>query len=169
MMNLRHFSCLVTACALPLAGCAAPEGYPTLAIRDSERVSSTFEAPPSPIYTPASLAGATLAELGELVESARTAHARFLSQAGETRAPVANAAGAERGSLGWSAAQAAIANLESTRADALIALADIDRLYVAAALEGEEMAQIEAARDEVEALVDAENRMVAEMLTTLGS
>lgn len=168
-MKLHQFSWLAMAGTALLTGCAAPEGYPSLAIRDSERVSGTFETPTSPIYTPPATAPATLAELGALADSARAAHARFLVQVDETRGPVANAAGAETGSLGWSAAQVAVARLESTRADALVALADIDRLYVAAAIEGEEMARLESVRSEISALVDQENSLLADLLATLGN
>ncbi len=168
-MNLRLFPLLALACALPLAACAAPEGYPSLAVRDSERVSGSFDAPSSPAFIPTATAPATIAELGELAEMAREAHASFLAQAGEARRPVANAAGAARGSLEWSAAQVAIARLESTRSNALVALADIDRLYVAAALEGGELERLAAARDEVAALVEQEERLLTEMLATLGS
>lgn len=168
-MNSRQFPSLAIACAVSLAGCAAAEGYPSLAVRDSERVSGAFEAPPAAIYTPAPPEAATIAQLDELALSARSAHASFLSQAGEARTPVRSAAGAPVGSLEWSAAQVAIARLESTRSNALVALADIDRLYVAAALEGGDLSRLEEARAEVAALVEQEERLLTEMLATLGS
>jgi hypothetical protein len=42
----------------------------------------------------------------------------------------------------------------------MIALAELDRLYVDAELEGGDLTPIAAVRDEVSALIDAENRTV---------
>ncbi len=168
-MKLNLFPCLATASTLLLVGCAAPDGYPSLAIRDSERMSGNFQTPPSPIFTPTAPTPATIAELGTLAESAHAAHTRFLAQVAETRVSVIDAVGEESGSLSWSAAQVAIARLESTRADALVALADIDRLYVTAALDGNELLQLEVTRGDISALVDEQNRLLSDLFAALGN
>ncbi len=152
-----------------LAACATPEGYPDLGLREAERVTGTLSVPETPPFTPAPAAPATLAQLDELVESARSAHADFLSAAGEARGPVNAARGAAIGSEEWSVAQVAVADLESLRSQAMIALADIDRIYLSAATQGGEIARIESARAEVAGLVDEENRLVEALLAAFDS
>lgn len=165
----RPLPFLALAFTLSLGACAAPEGYPSLSTRDSERVSGAMQAPQTPAFTPAPPAPATLESLGDLAVSAREAHDRFLAAAGQTRAPVSAAAGSEIGSIGWSAAQAEIAALDSIRNGSVIALADIDRLYVESALSGADLAELEAVRDEIGALVEDQDQLIASMLATLAS
>lgn len=168
-MKSHAFTPAAMATTLLLAACATPQDYPSLAVRDSERVSGSFAVPPAPAFTPAPPSGETLAQLGELAASARAAHQRFLAAADETRGPVQQAAGAQIGSLEWSRAQAAIAALQATRGDAIIALADIDRLYVTAAVEGNELDAVGQARGEVAGMVEAQDELLAAMLGTVGS
>lgn len=116
---------LVAACAS-----TGSTGYPSLATRPGERVSGTAEpvAPPAP--PPAT--AATGSRIAQLRSQARAAHARF----GERRASAATlsaaAQGAAVGSEAWSVAQVALASLEAARSEAVIALADLDSLYVTA-------------------------------------
>ena len=160
---LRHALFAPLAASL-LAGCAAaPEGaYPSLAIRDVERVSGTLE-PPAVTYVPPAPPSGTLNELDALVSRAQTAHGRFVEQAPALRSRVASANGAPVGSEGWAQAQVALAELETIRSEAMIALADLDRLYVEAATEGQSLAEVASARDEVIALVEQEDAVIAEL------
>ncbi len=150
-----------------LAGCAAPqEDYPSLAVRDIERVSGTMEvAPPPP--PPAVQPPATLERLDELVADARSAHAQFLAAAPAARNSARAARGAATGSDNWGRAQVAIADLEARRSSAMIALADLDRLYVNAASSAEDLTPIVAARDEIGALVDEQNSVIDSLLGEL--
>lgn len=152
-----------------LGGCATPEAYPSLSIRDSERVTGTMEVPASPAFIPAPTAPATIEQLDSLAASARAAHQRFLVAAAEARASISAARGSEIGSDSWGSAQVLLANLESIRSDAMIALADIDRLFVDAAIEGGEVARIGAARDEIVSQVDDQSSTIAAMLQSIGS
>ncbi|MGB3166888.1 MAG: hypothetical protein WBA68_08955, partial [Alteraurantiacibacter sp.] len=63
---------------LPLLGaCAAPaQEYPSLAIRDGERLVGRYMPTP---YVPPPPADSTLAEAGTLADRARAAHARFVA------------------------------------------------------------------------------------------
>ncbi|GAA0275301.1 hypothetical protein GCM10009127_14860 [Alteraurantiacibacter aestuarii] len=153
--------------SLLAAGCATPQEYPSLAVRDMERFSGSML--PAPVFTPAPTAPATLAQLASLTETARTAHAGFLTAVQTARSRVQPARGAAVGSESWSVAQVALADLESKRSNALIALADIDRLYVDAAVEGGEIARIGAARDDISALVDEQNQLIAGLVDSLNS
>ena len=170
-MTGPRFKSLPLIALLALAACSTPDAgeYPSLAIREGERVSGTLAPPEPPAFVPDPVAPATLAELDSLVESARAAHGRFLAAEPEVRRPVAAARGASLGSENYAVASVAIARLETLRSEAMIALADIDRLYVVAATQEGAIERIGAARDEVEGLVQQETATIEGMLATIGS
>ena len=144
-----------------LAGCAtAAEEYPSLDIRDAERVSGTLEPVASAPYVPPPTPAAVRDRLGQLAAQAASAHQAFLAEAPAARSAVAAASGAEPGSDSWAAASVALAGIESTRSRAMIALADLDRLMVDAALEGAELERIVAVRNTVTAQVEEQNRTI---------
>lgn len=165
--KLLSFPLATMAIAALLAGCAAPRAdYPSLAVRDSERVSGTMEvAPPPP--PPAAQPPATLDQLDELVAHARSAHEQFLAAAPDARDSAQAASEAEPGSEDWGRAQIAIADLEARRSVAMIALADLDRLYVNASSSAEDLTPIVTARDEIGALVDQQNAVIDSLLGEL--
>ena len=113
-----------------LAACASTGStrYPSLATRPGERVSGTAEPVPAPAPPPAT--AATRSRIAQLRAQAQAAHARF----GERRASAATLSAAAQGSAvgseAWSVAQVALASLETARSEAMIALADLDSLYV---------------------------------------
>jgi len=153
---------LLTALLVLASGCAAPVGeYPSLAVRDVERVSGTIAVPDAaPLPSPAA---ATLGQVGPLADQARNAHTAFLAAASTARAQVQSASGAAVGSERWSVAQVVLAKLGAERTQTMIALADVDRLFVDAATAGESTLAIEPVRDEIAALV-AEQDAVLESL-----
>ncbi|MFC3102229.1 hypothetical protein [Altererythrobacter lauratis] len=168
-MMHRHDK-LITASAalfLLLGGCARSEGYPSLSIRDSERVTGVIDAAAA-AFTPAPATPATLAQLDTLAASARAAHQRFLAAQPTTERLVAGARGSAAGTEGWARAQVAIANLESLRSDTMIALADIDRLHVDAHTGGGDIAETGAALAEINTLVDQQDAVIAALLGQLG-
>ncbi len=143
-----------------LAACAAPEGeYPSLDLRPAERVGGTFEPVPAP-YVPPPTPTAVLGRLEQLAADAASVHRAFLAEAPAARSAVAAASGAEMGSDGWARASVAVAELESSRSRAMIALADLDRLMVDAAVEGGELERIVAVRNTVTAQVDEQNATI---------
>ena len=151
-----------------LAGCAtAGEEYPSLAIRDAERVSGTLEpAAPEP-YVPPPTPAAVLDRIDQLAADAAGAHRAFLAEAPAARSAVSAASGAEFGSDGWARASVAVAGLEGTRSRAMIALADLDRLMVDAAVGGGELERIVAIRDTVTAQVNEQNATIEGLLRSL--
>ena len=166
-MTARLLSCLLAP--LVLGACAAPRHeYPSLAIRDVERVSGQMEAAP-PTYVPPPLTAAAGDELEALAEQANAAHQTFLAEVAAARQQVAAARGAERGSDGWARAQVVIAALESARSRAMIALADLDRIYVAAALEGTELTRIAAVQQQVSAQVAQQDAAIGALIGDAGS
>ncbi|HEY6814607.1 MAG TPA: hypothetical protein VI168_03615 [Croceibacterium sp.] len=147
-----------------LGACTTPsEEYPSLALRDAERVAGTLQpAEPAP-YVPPATPAAVLGRLEQLGAEAASAHQAFLAEAPQARSTVAAARGAEPGAESWARAQVALAGLETSRSKAMIALADLDRLYVDAAVEGEELDRIGAVRDRVAAQVEEQNATIGSL------
>jgi len=154
---------------VPLLGaCATPaEDYPSLAIRDAERVSGTLQPAPATPYVPPPTPATVLGQLDRLAADAASAHRIFLGEAPAARSTVAAARGAEFGSDGWARASVALAGLESARSRAMIALADLDRLMVDAAVQGGELERIVAVRDTVIAQVDEQNATIEGLARSL--
>jgi hypothetical protein len=151
-----------------LAGCATPsEEYPSLALRDAERVTGSFEpAAPAP-YVPPPTPAAVLGRLDQLAVDAASAHRDFLAEAPAASRTIEAASGAEFGSDAWAAGSVALAGLESSRSKAMIALADLDRLMVDAGIEGGELVRIVAVRDTVTAQVNEENATIETLARNL--
>ena len=150
-----------------MAACptAQAHAYPSLAIRPGERVSGTAE--PVPASAPPPATAATGSRTAQLRAQARAAHARF----GERRASAAllsaAARGASVGSEAWSVAQIALASLEVARSEAMIALADLDSLYVTAKINAAptdgsgDVDAVGAARADVMAMIGEEDATLA--------
>ena len=144
-----------------LAACATPaEEYPSLDIRPAERASGTFEPVAPTPYVPPATPAAVVDRLGQLAADAASAHQAFLAEAPAARSTIAAASGAEFGSDSWARASVALAGLEGTRSRAMIALADLDRLMVDAAVEGTELERIVAVRNTVTTQVDEQNATI---------
>ena len=151
---------LVAACAS-----TAATTYPSLAIRPGERVTGTANpvAPPAPPPATAQ----TGSRLSQLRAQARAADGRFAERKASATALSAAARGAAVGSEAWSIAQIALASLEAARSEAMIALADLDSLYVTAKIEAVptqgsgDVDAIGGVRDEVIGLVGEEDATLA--------
>ncbi|HVR91356.1 MAG TPA: hypothetical protein VHG29_09725 [Novosphingobium sp.] len=157
----------LTGAAL-LSACADDAGgYPSLARRPAERVSGTSEVVPAVPVTPPLPAAPPSAELSAklagLVQQAGVAHRRFTSREAHARGLVSAAAGAAVASESWAVATVALADLESARSDAMIALADLDQLYAAQRIEGADAVATGAAREAVIALVAQEDLVLASL------
>jgi len=152
-----------------VAGCAgAPSSdYPSLAIRDVERATGTLAPPPAPPPPPAPLAPEAAEELGRLQAQAAQAHARFLAAAPGARGTVSAAAGADPGAESWARAQVALAGLEAIRSQAMVPMADLDRLFVDTATSGGTLEPIAGVREEVAALIEEEDALIASLAAGL--
>ena len=158
---LLPFAFLAQACSSPAVE------YPSLAIRDAERMMGTMAAPPQP-YVPDAPPPAVLADVESLGERARAAHARFTESLplARRRAQAARRAGV--GSPAWSEAQVTIADLETHRGQLMVALADLDRIYVATSNDGEAVAPVQAVRADVARWAEEETAAIAELLGMVG-
>ena len=154
-----------------LSGCAASSGdYPSLAYRDAERMAGSIPAPaasgtPPPVATPT----VGQDEIAQLLASARASHEGFVAALEPAARQIAAGRGADRDSTAYALAQIALADLESTRSTAAIALGDLDLLYADTTLAYTAREEVSAAREAVVALISAEDRTLAELRGAMGS
>lgn len=166
---------LAVACALaalPLAGCAADyDNYPSLARRPAERISGTAEpAAPTTAPPPAVTPSADLtARLTQLADQAQVAHQAFTGRQSRAEQLVAAAGGASVGSDGWAQASVALADLESSRSQAMVALADLDEIYAAERINGGNGMAIAATRDRVIGWIGEEDEVLARLRGRIAS
>ena len=160
---------------LSLAGCATGGNYPSLALRDAERVGGSAAAAPSESDVPVVLPPVgtdTATRIERLVDAAREAHAGFERKESATRRAVSSARGASVASDSWISAQVALADLQSSRSATVTALAELDGMYVDAraaetATVSPTAQAIESARDTVQQWVSQENEALASLAGNL--
>lgn len=117
---------------LSLAGCAAADGrYPSLAVRDAERVQATID--PAPSDQPVVFAVSNLEALDAPFKRAGDAHARFTAMQPEVRALVAASRGLGPENDRRARALVGFAALTSLRSQTALALSELDLLEVNAA------------------------------------
>ncbi len=155
------------AIALPvilLAACAAPQAnYPSLAVRDAERVQSSFESGAAPAQPAVEIpASADLTQrLAQLQSAAASAHRAFLSAAPSAARLVNAASGASNTNDRWASAQIALASLESARSQAAVPLGDLDLMHANAALALEQRSIIEDTRNAVTSMIAEEDAILS--------
>ncbi len=157
---------LLALSLVALSACASTgDRYPSLSIRDAERVGGEFAVAPPVAVPPAPppIAPETSGRLGQLRAQAATAHRAFLAAMPGARRAVSAARGASITDDRWAAAQVALADLDSSRSQAAIALGDLDLLFADAALAQEQRDEIVVARTEVSSLIAEEDRILAEL------
>lgn len=147
--------------AILLSACASTPGeYPSLARRPIERVTGTLTPPPPP-PAPPPVDPAVARQIDSLLERVRAADAKFQAREGRVRQVVSAAAGAAKASEAWSVAMVALADLDAARSEGMVALADLDAIYAASRIDGQPAAEAKAARDAANALVAAQDRVIA--------
>ncbi len=169
-MNQAPFAALVALTLGGLTGaCAGDSGrYPSLAIRDAERVTGTAQPiEPEEIPAPETPSQDLVTRLAQIKGEADRAHGAFLAAAPAAERAVSAASAAAVASDAWISAQVAVANLEATRSRLLVALAQLDSLHVSAELEGGARSTISGARDQVDQMAQTENEIIARLLDRL--
>ncbi|RDC60418.1 hypothetical protein HME9302_01625 [Alteripontixanthobacter maritimus] len=161
---------ILFAGAITLAGCASTAGdYPSLAIRDVERVSGEMPAPadPEPLPAPTAPAASLLDQLASLRAEAASAQRTFAAARPRAERSVAAGGRASTGSDAWAEAQVALADLIAIRSRTAVPLGTLDALFVDAEVEGysasRELAAISEVRAEAIALVSAQDRTIARL------
>ena len=160
---------VASSLALALAACASDTtNYPSLARRPVEKVSTSETPAPAPTAAPSPASPQETARLAGMVEQARAAHRRFMAKQQRAVQTVAVGSGAARGSESWAVASIALAELESERSAAMVALADLDQIFATARIEGSDTSAISAARDEVSDWIGDEDSVLADLRGRLG-
>lgn len=164
--------CLPAIVPLVLAACSSAAGYPSLGLRDVERIAARSEPADMPILPPPS--SDLVRRLSGLVSAAQAADRQFRDQQGSTAAAVSRAAGAAAASDSWASAQIALGKLESSRSPAVAALAELDTLYADArnaepAGISPSAEAIADARERVSDLVAQQNGVIAGLSARLRS
>lgn len=153
-----------------LGACAgASDKYPSLAIRDAERVSGQFEPVSSvePVELPIrSLAPDT--SISALVQQANTTHQTFAARVSSARPLAARASGAGRDSDVRGQAIVALSDLSSLRSQTEIALADLDLLIAERTNRLQSADDALVAHAQVLALVQEQDRTLTALWSILG-
>ncbi|MXO76243.1 hypothetical protein GRI40_13580 [Altererythrobacter aerius] len=151
-----------------LGACASSGDYPSLAQRPAERASGTFGPPadPAPPVAEPAPSADLVARLDTLMRDAQSIHAEFIRSAPAAER-LARGAGST-GSDSWAAAQVALADLDSLRSRAAVALAELDILWADATLEGGPRDAVGATRDAVIALITREDETLARLRGRIG-
>ncbi|MEP2234445.1 MAG: hypothetical protein ABJM58_14635 [Alteripontixanthobacter sp.] len=171
MPGLTSRSARLAVLLVPMAGlsacAAAPDRYPSLAIRDVERVEGRFTPAPA-AEPPAPASPQQVQTLAQLREQARTAHGRFLAAAPGAQRLITAARGSSDTSNIFIEAQVALSALESLRSETAIALGEADSLYIVAATEGRVNEPLEQTRAIIVDLVADEDTALAALRGQMG-
>ena len=172
---IRAVPCVIAA--LLLSACAGHVDYPSLARRDAERI--TGEAPPVGAVPPPPVPlppadGAITARLDQLVGQARDSHKRFGSKRQPTEQLVGRASGSAMGSESWAVASIALAELESVHSEAMMVMSALDEIHTEDVVAhyntpSGDAPGIAAARDQVQAWIGEEDRVLDSMRGRLAS
>lgn len=160
---LRWITPLLLATAtLALGACSTNEGvYPSLTKRPAERITATWPpAPPPPPPAPVPLDQATASRLEGLLAQITAADGRFAKKITRARAVVGAARNVAMGSEAWSVASIAIAELESARAEAMVAMSGIDSIYADARTEGRDVTEIEITRQKALGIIAVQDEVL---------
>ncbi len=154
----------LVALAAALGACSTRDTgkYPSLALRDVERITGSAEPVEPEILpeTPVAPGKELSARIDQLSGQARLSHQRFLAALPATRSAVSGSTGAAVASEAWARAEAALGALRAARNPTLVALADLDALYVASEMEVGAADALFAARNSVAALVSQQDQAI---------
>lgn len=163
---------------LALGACNADRSrFPSLAIRPAERAygigGPVAPAASLPLNTQVPASADLATSLAALRGAARAAHGHFLEQQGQAARVINAAKGTAPGTEAWSRAAIALAGLTSARGEGMIALADLDRLLIAATEKAAtgpdaDLALVEPTYREVADQLAEEDRTIAALSSTLG-
>lgn len=157
--------------AASASGCASGGGeYPSLAIRDGERMtgSGTAAAPAAPTERVA-LSTDTAMRVVQLGDLGRANHEKFAAIAARASRLVAAARGTAITTKANASAQIALAELQSAHEATLSVLAELDVLLAEATLAGGQLSAIESARSDIAALSQEEQARLAGLGSALAS
>lgn len=142
-----------------LSACAgADDRYPSLAVRDAERVQGSLTPAPSADNTPPRVVDA--GSINTALEQARSAHSEFTKHQGEVGQLVVAARGLSSDDDRRAEALSGMAQLISLHGQTNLALGDLDTLEAQAASDFGETEQIRAAQVSVLRMVATQELML---------
>lgn len=156
---------IATLAAVLLAGCAgSSDAYPSLAIREAERVSGEF-TPATPDTSPAPVASGE--DISAILDQAKGAHRIFQAEQPGAQQLARAAAGAGIESAEYARALVALAQLTSLRGQTVIAMSNLDDLEVKAATGFAPTEGIRAAQAEIAMLVNEQTITIDSLAAVL--
>jgi|GEM_PF-352906 len=159
MIKVYFSSAIAGLAGLLLSGCAASDGrYPSLAVRDAERVSGEFTPQAEPTSVPVALPDSD--RIDSAIATAKQANAEFFSQSDEVGALVAASRGTGRESDARARALVAVASLTSLRGQTAGALGQLDTLEAQAATRFAETVAIRDAQATVLRMLSAQDQIL---------
>lgn len=171
-MHRRLPNAVILFSALALSACAQDASkFPSLAKRPAERVTAVYGAPQqaaSPIALPQP-GGGVLSQVDSLVGKAAEADVRFSRGEATAQRLVSQAGRARIGSEPWAIATMAVSELEAARGQAMVPLAELDRMFAEAMTRGEDVTRIADARDRVIAIIARQDTVLGALQRRLGN
>lgn len=153
-----------------LAACASGGDYPSLAIRDGERMTGSATTPePAQPAERVALSTDTTTRVAQLEELGRANHAEFAKLESRASRLVAAARGSAITTKANASAQIALAELQSAHEATVSVLAELDVLLAEATLADAQLTTIEAARGEAARLAEEERTTIARLAADLPS
>jgi len=168
VFRTRQIACLLAATALLGACTGSGDKYPSLAVRDAERITGTFAPAPTPEQEPVAPV-ADRATLVEIVKMAQSAYEQFVEAAPGTLRTVRAAKGMGPESNQWSRAQVALADLETYRSTTMIALADLDTLAAQAGVTFAPEDDLKAAQSQVAGWLAEQDELLDNLISETGA
>ena len=156
--------------AVSLGACAQDNSeFPSLAKRPAERVTATYGTPAAPVIrAPLPQPSAqVLGEIDSLVAMAQRADGRFRRGEATARRLVGQAGRAPLGSEPWAVATMAVSELEAARSQAMVPLAELDRMFADAMTRGEDVTRIADARDRVIGIIARQDQTLIGLLRSM--
>jgi transcriptional antiterminator Rof (Rho-off) len=162
---------ILSAISASLWACASGGGdYPSLAIRDGERMTGSAATPEA--AAPAervALSKDTVTRVAQLAELGRANHAEFSQIESRAERLVTAARGSAITTKANASAQIALAELQSAHEATLSVLAELDVLLANATLAGTQLTAIESARTDAAALAEQERAAIDRLAAILPS
>ena len=154
-MNTLLRSCIIiSVSAAILSACAGDNNkYPSLAIRDAERQTGQF----TPVARPPVAPIVSTQTLSQIVAEARSTHQKFLDARQGTRVLADAARGLDVESNNHSRAVVAIAAMSVLRGQTAATLGSLDGLEAEATTAFAPAAEIRAAQEEIEAMLQEQD------------
>lgn len=156
-------SSILLCSAMLLVGCVGSgDKYPSLAVRDAERVTGAFNPAPTEAE-PIQIDPALLAGLPAIEARAQRSYDAFLAAVPRVEAAVQAARGRSQTSNQWAAAQVSLSDLDAQRSQTAIALADVDQIYAEASSDLAMAPEIAELRAKIATQISSEDQILAEL------